>query len=76
MEMECIQMGKAKLKTKKGVLKRFRMSKTGKIKYKPAGKKHLMTNKRSSRVRKLRKTRTLTGKVEKFVRKLLPYGAA
>ena len=69
-------MGKAKLKTKKGVLKRFRVTKKGKIKYKPAGKKHLMTNKKSSRVRTLRRSRTLTGKVEKFVRKLLPYGAA
>ncbi|HRZ14004.1 MAG TPA: 50S ribosomal protein L35 [Candidatus Omnitrophota bacterium] len=69
-------MGKAKLKTKKGVAKRFKFTKSGKIKYHPASKGHLLTNKKSSRIRRLRKARTLAGKQEKFVRKLLPHGAA
>ena len=44
-----------KLKTKKGVAKRFRLTKRGKIKYRAGGKGHLLSNNYTARVRKLRK---------------------
>lgn len=63
------------LKTKKGVAKRFKLTKSGKIKYHPGGKSHLETNKKSSRVRTLRKGRYVKNKKEvKYLKRLLPYG--
>ena len=64
-----------KLKTKKGVAKRFRTTKKGKIKFNAGGKSHLQTNKSSKRVRNLRKSRTVVNKKElKYLKKMLPYG--
>lgn len=64
-----------KLKTKKGVSKRFKLTKKGKIKYHGGGKSHLQTNKSGSRVRKLRKSQSLVNKKELgYLKKMLPYG--
>ncbi|MFH1247643.1 MAG: 50S ribosomal protein L35 [Candidatus Omnitrophota bacterium] len=62
---------KMKLKTKKGVAKRFKITKKKKIKYSPCGKSHLQTHKKSSRVRKLRRARLIQG-VSKYLRRMLP----
>jgi large subunit ribosomal protein L35 len=63
------------LKTKKGVAKRFKLTKKGKLKYHPGGKSHLGTNKKSSRIRNLRKGRTVKNKnMQRDLRRLLPYG--
>ena len=63
-----------KLKTRKAVAKRFRITKSGKVKRSKAGKGHILTKKARSRKRHLRKS----GLVSKsFLRKLkmqLPYG--
>ncbi len=65
----------AKLKTKKGVAKRFKLTKKRKIKYSPCGKSHLMSSKKSRRLRKLRRRRVLIGnKGIKFLKRMLPYG--
>lgn len=65
----------AKLKTKKGVAKRFKLTKKGKIKYHAGGKSHLQTNKDAKRVRKLRKSKTVVNKKEaKYLKRMLPYG--
>ncbi len=62
------------LKTKKGVAKRFKLTKKGKIKYHAGGKSHLETCKKSSRVRCLRKARTVRNKKElKYLKRMLPY---
>lgn len=64
-----------KLKTKKGIAKRFKLTKKGKLKYHGGGKSHLQTGKSSKRVRKLRKASTLQNKKEiKYLKRLLPYG--
>ena len=64
-----------KLKTKKGVIKRFKLTKKGKIKYMPGGKSHLLSSKEPERVRHLRKSRTLKNKKQiKYLKKMLPYG--
>jgi len=64
-----------KLKTKKGVAKRMRLTKNKKIKYSPCGKSHLLTSKEPERLRKLRRQKTIEGKKQaKFLKKMLPYG--
>jgi large subunit ribosomal protein L35 len=64
-----------KLKTKKGVAKRFKLTKKGKIKYVPSGKSHLLSNKKTARIRRLRRATVLEGKKEiDYLKKMLPYG--
>jgi large subunit ribosomal protein L35 len=62
-----------KLKTKKGVAKRFRFTKNKKIKYGACGKSHLLSAKKPRRLRKLRKTTLFTcGKEMKYLKRMLP----
>ncbi len=64
-----------KLKTKDGVAKRFRMTKKKKIKYRMIGRGHLLTNKKSKRMRRLRRKGILEHKISiKFIKRMLPYG--
>lgn len=64
-----------KLKTKKAVAKRFKLTKKGKIKYSPCGKSHLLSGKKSKRIRRLRRLLTLEDKKEeKYLKRMLPYG--
>jgi large subunit ribosomal protein L35 len=64
-----------KLKTKKGVAKRFKLSKKGKVRYSCGGKSHLATSKETSRLRRLRRRRTFKGKAQaRFLKGMLPYG--
>jgi large subunit ribosomal protein L35 len=48
-----------KLKTHKGMKKRFKVSATGKVQHKRCGSSHLMSHKSGKRVRRLRKKNTL-----------------
>jgi large subunit ribosomal protein L35 len=65
----------AKLKTKKGVAKRFKLTKKGKIKYSAGGKSHLLSHKHPSRIRSLRRRRVIRGKKDvKYLKRMLPYG--
>jgi large subunit ribosomal protein L35 len=65
----------SKLKTKKGVAKRFKLTKKGKVKYLGCGKSHLLSNKTPKRLRKLKKPKTLeAGKETKYIKRMLPYG--
>ncbi len=64
-----------KLKTKRGVAKRFKLTKKGRVKYSPGGKSHLASSKKTKRIRNLKKRRTLAGKKdERFIKSMLPYG--
>jgi large subunit ribosomal protein L35 len=64
-----------KLKTKKGVAKRFRLTKTKKVKYTPSGKSHLMSCKEPERLRRLRRSNTIRNKKHaKYLKRMLPYG--
>lgn len=64
-----------KLKTKRGVAKRFKISKKGKVRYSPGGKSHLASSKRTKKIRNLRKRRGLAGDKEvRFIKSMLPYG--
>jgi len=64
-----------KLKTKKGVAKRFKLTKKGKIKYHSGGKSHLATSKKTKKNRYLRKDKMIGGSKEiKYLKRVLPYG--
>jgi large subunit ribosomal protein L35 len=64
-----------KLKTKKGVAKRFRLTKRGKVKYPASGKGHLMSSKTTKRLRGMRKSKLLERRQEiKYLKRMLPYG--
>jgi large subunit ribosomal protein L35 len=64
-----------KLKTKRGVAKRFKLTKKGKVKYLPGGKSHLASSKKTKRIRSLRRPKTLAGRKEvRFIKSMLPYG--
>jgi large subunit ribosomal protein L35 len=64
---------KQKLKTHSGAAKRFKITGTGKVMCKRAGKRHLLSHKPSKR------TRTMGNRVELFegdapsIKRLLPY---
>ena len=64
-----------KLKTRKGVAKRFRFTKKKKIKYHHGGKSHLLSSKTPKRKRRLRKPALVAGKKDtKYIKRMLPYG--
>lgn len=65
-----------KLKTRKGVAKRFKLTPKGKIKYHPCGKSHLLSGKEPERIRRLRKSTIIKGKkdIKKYIKRMLPYG--
>jgi large subunit ribosomal protein L35 len=48
-----------KLKTHKGIKKRFKVSATGKVSHKRCGSSHLMSHKNGKQIRRLRKQSTL-----------------
>jgi large subunit ribosomal protein L35 len=63
------------LKTKKGVTKRFKVSKRGKVLFGASGKSHLLTNKNRKRLRKLKHGGQITEVKEKrFLKLMMPYG--
>lgn len=63
-----------KLKTKKGVRKRFRLTKSGRIKMAKANRRHILTKKSRKRKRGLSKPAMVSHAFEKKIKKLLPYG--
>lgn len=64
-----------KLKTKKGVSKRFKLTKRKKIKYDPCGKSHLLSSKKNERLRRLKRAMTVEGRKDrKYLKRMLPYG--
>jgi len=62
-----------KLKTKKGVKKRFSFSGKNKIKRDKANKGHLKKSKNAKRKRKLRRIATVHKSEVKMIRSVMPY---
>ncbi len=62
-----------KLKSNSGALKRFSLTKKGKIKKKKANLSHLLTHKARKRKRQLRRGDYITGGEAKHIKRLLPY---
>lgn len=66
-------MYRGKMKTKKAISKRFRLTATGKLKYKQAGLRHLLAHKSSKKKRLLRKPAFVNAVDRKKIRTWLPY---
>lgn len=60
-----------KLKVRKSIKRRFKVTKTGKILHGSSFSRHLRRKKNKSHIRRLKQTSALTGKVAKKVRMLL-----
>jgi large subunit ribosomal protein L35 len=64
-----------KLKTRKGVKKRFKITKNGKVLRAKAGKRHILTKKSRKRKRNLRRSAVVKNKaMAKTIKKMMPYG--
>ena len=63
-----------KMKTKSGAKKRFKLTGTGKIKRKSAFKNHILTKKKSDRIRKLKGMAFVSDPDQKRVEIMLPNG--
>lgn len=62
-----------KMKTKKSAAKRYKVTGTGKVKYKMQGLRHILTKKSSKRKRKLRHSSILSPAETQKIKTLLPY---
>jgi large subunit ribosomal protein L35 len=60
-----------KLKTNRSIAKRFKVTGGGKVKRFRAGGSHLLSHKRASRKRKLRKSGLVKGKQAATIRRLI-----
>ena len=65
-------MSKNKVKTKAGAKKRFRIGGTGRVKFKRAGLKHILSKRPSKNKRKLRRQGTVDKTSMDHIRKMLP----
>jgi large subunit ribosomal protein L35 len=62
-----------KMKTHKGVAKRFKTTGTGKIKHKQSGRSHLLSHKTRSRKRHLKASGLVSKADRQSIKRLLPY---
>lgn len=62
-----------KMKTHRGAAKRFRLTKSGKVKRAKAYKSHILTKKSAKRKRNLRQGGYISAQEEKNIRNLIPY---
>ena len=60
-----------KIKTNRSIAKRFKVTKSGKVKRNRANSSHLLSGKKASRRRKLRKSALIKGKQAITYRRLL-----
>ena len=63
-----------KRKTNRSAAKRFRFTKKGKIKFRRAGRRHLLGAKSRKQKRRMRRPAYVSKVDEKRIRRLLPYG--
>ena len=63
-----------KLKTNRALYKRVRLTKSGKLKKRSAGRSHVLGKKSRKRKRNLRKNSYISKVDAKKLRRLLPYG--
>jgi large subunit ribosomal protein L35 len=62
-----------KMKTRKSAAKRYRVTATGKVRYKKQGMRHILSKKSTKRKRGLRHSGILSAPEQKRSRTLLPY---
>lgn len=64
-------MGRKKQKTRKSALKRFKITKTGKILHRKQGGRHLKSQKTKRRLRSLRQMSEMKGSFKRKIKKML-----
>lgn len=62
-----------KIKTNRGAAKRFKLTKSGKVKRSKAFASHILTSKNQKRKRNLRKSTLISKADQKNVKRLIPY---
>lgn len=62
---------KKKAKTRKSAVKRFKVTKTGKVLHRQQGFRHLRSKKSKTWLRRKKKTKQLTGRIKQKVLKML-----
>lgn len=62
-----------KMKTNRGARKRFKVTKSGKVRFNRAGRRHILTKKSSKLKRQKRGAETMTKGDAQLVKRLLPY---
>ena len=62
-----------KMKTRKAAAKRFKVTASGKVKYKKQGLRHILTKKSTKRKRSLRHGAILSAPETKRVQRMLPH---
>lgn len=62
---------KKKLKSRKSIVRRFKLTRTGKVLRRSSFSRHLRRKKKKKAIRRLKVTKTLEGKVATKVKKLL-----
>ena len=63
-----------KMKTKRSAAKRYKLTGSGKVRYKKQNLRHILTKKNSKRKRRLRQPAILSSVEADSAKKLLPYG--
>lgn len=63
-----------KIKTRRSAAKRYKLTSTGKVRFKKQGLRHILTKKNSKRKRRLRLPAMLSKVEVSRVKRLLPYG--
>jgi large subunit ribosomal protein L35 len=63
----------SKLKTHKGIAKRFKLTREGKVKYSRCGKGHLLSGKSAKKKRQMRRKGFIRGQQQLQIKKMLPY---
>jgi ribosomal protein L35 len=61
------------MKTRKSILKRFKITKNGKVLHRPTGLDHYLAKKSGKRIRAGRKWLALSGPESKMIKKILKY---
>ena len=62
-----------KMKTRKAASKRYKVSATGKVRFKKQGLRHILTKKTTKRKRNLRKKGLMQGNFVEAARVMMPY---
>lgn len=61
------------MKTRKSIIKRFKITKSGKVLHRPVGQDHYRAKKSGKKIRRTRKWIELSGSAAKKIKKMLKY---
>jgi len=68
-----VKTGKVKIKSNRGAAKRFKLTGTGKVRFRRANRNHIKTKQSTKQVRQTRASGVMNESDAKLVRRMLPY---